>query len=309
MIRIFLIAQAIAFILSLSACHQATDFSSSLNQLQFKLVHIKHGQIEYYEIGQGSPIILISGYAVDVSGWNRAFLTNLAKNHRVIVFNNRYVGRSFVKSTQYNTVELAEDTYQLMQQLHLKKPAIIGISMGGMIAQQLAVRHPQQLGQVVLINTAIAGKQSVWPSAEIKQKMFELPGTKLARFISAMQLFFPSSSRVEMSYVLVTDRFLPVDYKEIDSKTIMPIQQQLLLNWGEDNQTAAKMRHLKVPVLILNGEADIVIPPVNSMILAHQIPKSRLIRWKEGGHGMIYQYPEPIAQVITQFIANTQQDF
>ena len=294
--------------LLLSGCgtYQQTSRSLPLNQLRALHPHyapIKYGQIEYYQFGKGSPLLLLPGYATDVSSWNRDFLATLAQHHRIIALNNRNVGRSYIQSNRYETQDLAKDTYQLIQALHLKKPAVLGISMGGMIAQQLAVLYPHQISALILINTAIAGDHSIHPSPTIQQKMLNMPTNKLGRYVTAIQLFFPPAWRMQMAYTLAADRFKPANYKEVDPVRIMPQQQHLLLNWVNDNATARKLKQLRMPVLILNGGADMVLPSANSTILARTIPHAKLIRFKEGGHAMIYQYPTQIADLINHFIA------
>jgi pimeloyl-ACP methyl ester carboxylesterase len=294
-------------VLILSACsqrHQATaSFSAKdLKALPSHYAEVKNGRIEYYRFGSGSPIILINGYMTDVSGWNQEFLTALARQHDVIVLNNRNVGRSIIQSPHYESKDLANDTYQLIQELGLKKPAVLGISMGGMIAQQLAVLHTDKIGPLILINTAIAGKSAIHPSPTVEEQMMEIPKNKLSRYVTAVQLFFPAAWKMQMAYTLATDRFQPLNYKEIEPATIISKQRELVLRWINDDATEKKISRLTMPVLILNGEADIVIPPMNSVVLANAIPHARLIRWKQGGHAMIYQYPEQIASRVTDFI-------
>ncbi len=128
--------------------HLATE---KFNQLAPHYASIQQGKIEYYELGHGTPIVLIPGYATDVTSWNKVFVATLASHHRVIILNNRNVGGSHLPSSHYGSQDLANDTDQLIHQLHLKKPAVIGISMGGMIAQQLAIMHPNSVGQLILI--------------------------------------------------------------------------------------------------------------------------------------------------------------
>lgn len=269
-----------------------------------QLVSVKQGQIEYAQLGQGkgSPVVLITGYAMDLSSWNRSFLEVLAREHQVIVFNNRNLGQSLIHSERYDSRALAEDSYQLIQKLHLKKPAVVGISMGGMIAQQLAALHSKQLGSLILINTAIAGKQAVHPLPATEEKMLNMPKSQLGRYFLAVNEFFPSSWSWRMRVSLIKDRFLPGTYSEADPVPVMAAQRQLIKDWLADEVTAKKMAHLRLPVLLLNGSADTVIPPVNSTILAHTLPHATLLRWKEGGHAMIYQYPEALAQSVNDFI-------
>jgi len=264
---------------------------------------IKYGQIEYYRTGHGSPIILIPGYATDVSSWNREFIAQLAMQHQVIILNNRGVGGSVVSSNSYSPQDLANDTYQLIQKLKLKQPAVIGISMGGMIAQQLAVLHQDTLGALILINTSIAGKKAVHPSPDIENKLLHLSKHQLGFYFSAIELFFPPQARTSMAYSLIADRFYPKNLTKINAGAIMPKQQSLIRDWFNDNETANKLTQLHLPVLILNGKADSVIPPINSIILANTIPHSQLVQWKNGGHAMIYQYPYEMGDLINHFIS------
>ncbi len=277
--------------------------TNNLNKLTPHYVSSQQGQIEYYCAGNGTPIILIAGYATDVSSWNREFLATLAAHHQIIVPNNRDVGGSKTSSTQYQAADLANDMYDLIQKLKLKKPAVIGISMGGMIAQELAVLHPETLGHLILINTSIAGDQAIPPTPKVKEKLLNLSQHKVGFYLTAIDLFFPPKWKMKMAYSLVVDRFQPQNFTEINLGLVMSKQQQLILNWLHDNETAKKIDKITIPVLVLNGESDVVIPPINSHILASRIPHAQLIRWKEGGHAMIYQYPEAIGNEINNFIS------
>lgn len=299
------------FSIGLSGCVTHRQLSSPAPVVNPKqaLPHyaaIDHGHLEYYAVGKGSPIVLITGYVMDVTSWNESFLTALAKKHQLIIFNNRNVGGSLVQADHYDSRDLAKDTHQLIQALHLHKPAILGISMGGMIAQQFAVLYPDETGQLILINTAIAGRQSVHPNASTEKQMLNMPTDQLGRYNMAIHLFFPGEGRTQMALALAVDRFQPKKYTEIHPEAVMSQQKDLILKWVNDDATAKKLAHLNVPVLILNGTADEVIPPVNSTILAHTLPHTKLIRWPNGGHAMIFQYPDGLANAINDFIAETR---
>src|SRR5579871_2255142 len=158
----------------ISACTPHRQYEN-LKQVSPQYVTIQNGHLEYYRFGNGSPIVLITGYVTDITSWDRQFLATLAAQHQLIVFNNRNVGGSYVQSNHYASRDLANDTYQLIEKLHLKKPAVLGISMGGMIAQQLAIMYPDKLGQLILINTAIAGTQSIRPNPDTEKIMLNMP--------------------------------------------------------------------------------------------------------------------------------------
>lgn len=287
------------------SAYQKTDVN--FRALSPRYVTIKQGQIEYYSFGRGSPIVMIPGYATDVTSWNRHLLAVLAQKHQVILLNNRNVAGSHIHSNSYRAEDLANDTYRLIKTLGLKKPAVVGISMGGMIAQQLAVLHQDSLGQLILINTSIAGSKAVHPDPKTEAKLVALPKNKLGFYAAAVELFFPPAWKPQMAYSLAADRFQPKYYTEIDAGAVMPQQRRLVMAWLNNDAAAIKIDKLHLPVLILNGEADVVIPPKNSVILANSIPHAKLVRWKDGGHAMIYQYPDEIGNAINNFIADHPQ--
>ncbi len=260
------------------------------------------GRIEYYALGKGSPIVLISGYAASASAWNRRFLSVLLKNHEVILFDNRNVGGSYNSSRLYTTAALAEDTDALIQALHLDHPAVVGISMGGMIAQQLAVSYPQDVSHLILINTAIAGSQSVKPSLQVQDWIEHTPQGKIKRFFIALRLMAPPSWWLEVMHQIRTDRFADNGKTLGVSPKTLQQQRQLVFDWAANNTAAAAIAKLNVPTLILNGGEDALIPPINSVILAKTIPHAQFERWADGGHLMPYQFPEPIAEAIVGFV-------
>ena len=285
------------FSLALVACAK-TPFSD----LKPQSTQITNGHLEYYAFGHGSPVVLIEGYATDVTSWDKRFLLALAADHRVIVFNNRGVGGSWVNSESYTPHDLAADTHELIEGLHLQAPAVIGISMGGMIAEELAILYPQSVGKLILINTAVPGAASIRPSEEVEEHLLDMPTSHWGRYTLALHYFFPKDARRKMAYDLAVDRFQPDIYEEIDIAKVIPLQKEFLRAWLRDETSAAQLSQLKMPVLILNGLADEVLPPENSVILQHHIPHAQLVRWQNGGHAMIYQFPDSLAAAINQFL-------
>ena len=266
-----------------------------------RYVPVAHGYIEYYEVGAGSPIVLIPGFATDVSSWSKTFIMALARHHRLILINNRNIGGSRVQSSSYTSQDLAYDLSQLIHMLHLKKPMILGISMGGMIAQQLAVLYPDQVGHLVLINTAVPGHYSVHPKPAIEKRMLDLPQHILGFYVAALNTFFPPPWKSKMAYRLVVDRFQPPRQKMTTLHDMMTMQRPLVLHWLQEDRAWDKIARLTMPTLIINGKADIVIPPLNSVILSERIPHAKLLQWEDGGHAILFQYPEEIAAEIHVF--------
>lgn len=273
-----------------------------LKLLQPEYATVKHGKIEYYHFGEGSPIVLISGYASNIAGWNKEFVENLANEHEVILFDNRSIGGSTCNSKEYSTQALAEDTHDLVLKLHLHHPTILGISMGGMIAQQYALSYPHDIGHLVLINTVIAGEHSIPPSSFAAEAILHTPQNVLKRYMTGIRLLAPPKWWAHMTYSLARDHF-PIDKLSLTvPESTLNKQRHLILGWSKDNVAASEISSIQTPTLVLNGGSDSLIPPGNSEILALTIPHSTLLRWQEGGHAMIYQYPNQIALAINDFL-------
>jgi pimeloyl-ACP methyl ester carboxylesterase len=88
---------------------------------------------------------------------------------------------------------------------------------------------------------------------------------------------------------------------------VLDNQLKLVFAWHQDILTGKLIKNIAIATLILNGEADIIVPPVNSIILASTIRHAELMRWKQGGHAMEFQYPVEMANAINQFLANEGQ--
>ncbi len=266
------------------------------------VIEVPNGKIEYYRLGHGTPLILIAGYFANVKSWNKSFLNALAREHDVIVFDNRNVGGSFNSSKKYTSQALAEDTYRLTQALHLSHVDVLGISMGGMIAQQFAINYPKTVDHLILVNTFIAGIPPTLPDQQIKDDLYNPPKNKLKQYLMVLRVLFPPEARFKMFFSFLHDRFNP-SYKETPfSPVVMKQQQALVFGWIKNKDALQKIRQLKIPVLILSGGSDYVIPYQNTDLLHKEIPHSKLVRWEDGGHAMMFQYPEPIAKVINDWL-------
>lgn len=294
--RLYLIFSIVLIGLTFSSDAQASE------RLIPSYLPVKHGEIEYYRFGEGDPIVLINGYGNNVSSWNRHFLNELSRQHEVIIFNNRNVGGSVIRSASYTSLDLANDTWQLIEGLHLQQPTILGFSMGGMIAQQVTILHPKEIKNLILLNTAMAGSQAVAPDNVIQDTMFNPPANALKRDTAIIKILSPRGWRLHTALSLEFDKFKPDQIEPLPSKAILNKQRQLIVDWSNNNDAAKQIARLDLPVLILNGGSDQILPPKNSDVLFHNIHTAKLVRWQDGGHSMIFQHPREIAYVINDFL-------
>lgn len=258
------------------------------------------GTIAYYRFGHGSPVVLITGYRASISEWNTYFLGALARNHEVVVFENRGIGRSVSGTEEYRIKDMADDTAWLISSLKLQNTTVAGWSMGGAVAQRLAIDHPQLVTRLVLISTLPAGKTATPPAPDV---MRILSGDSPGHFAKVMELLFPVSSSSRAKQCFLKDMFLPVDYvPPAISATVTHAQKKIMEEWEQDNQAFRALRTLPMPVQVLTGNEDAVISAANSVILGSVLPHTTVTEIDRAGHAMMYQYPRQLAKHIEEFI-------
>ncbi|RFU48285.1 alpha/beta fold hydrolase [Paraburkholderia sp. DHOC27] len=268
-----------------------------------QVLRTPHGSIGYYRFGQGSPIVMITGYRATIANWNAYFLGALAKHHEVIVFDNRGIGKSSAVNADYRIKDLAGDSATLISALKLKDPTVVGWSMGGMIAQQLALDHPSLVGRLVLMSTMPPGPRAVAVPHDVENI---LSGGSGATFARVMDVLFPANVEQEANACFRQDMFIPAGYSVPSIPAdVTTAQQKLMQRWKLDDHAYARLSKLTVPTLALVGTDDEVLQPDNTVVLSHVVPQATLVEVKDAGHAMMYQYPRQLAARIDTFIEGT----
>lgn len=259
---------------------------------------ITHGNLKvYYEFhGQGDALILIRGLGSNADHWYPQ-LPDLSGHFRVITFDNRGIARSSDPGGAFTIKDMAEDTIGLMDALGIKQAHVLGVSMGGMIAQEMAIAHPQRVRSLILVVTHCGGKHQVMADDSVRRKLQRMvgEGTLEAR-TDAIDAFFAYQTIEERPQVVQT--FANVSMQHPAGPRIL--QRQLEAVAGHD--TYDRLERIKAPALVLAGEQDALIPPENADILADRIPnaKSRVV--PGGGHQILVEQPQLCNQVIVAFL-------
>lgn len=282
---------------------QITTLEQSAQELEHKLVQTPYGQIEYYQLGKGSPVFLFSGYLTDVSSWDKGFVARLALHHTVYLVHYRNVGRSMVIADDAQTLkDYATDIYHMCKRLNIKQATLIGHSMGGIVAQQIAKDYPDIVARMVLINTMPPGDEGELPPKDILQQALDIPESLLPRFNKSLKLFFPPQDKAAMLGRLVNSRFLPPDLEQIKFAQNKKVQQTVMFTWTSDKTDPTPFLKVKIPTLILVADMDIVILPKNSNVIARIYENHKMKTYKDAGHLMVFQFPYQIADDINEFI-------
>ena len=269
------------------------------------------GSIELYyeEHGSGDPLVLIMGLAADSMAWLFQ-IPDFSKGYRTIVFDNRGVGRSSKPPGPYSIHQMADDTAGLLDVLGIARTHVVGVSMGGMIAQELALRHPQRVRGLVLACTYPE------PDADVeRQRQFST--TELGGTITAGgEVQIDVSALDPMRFF---QQLLPLAFSEQFIANELPKLIELFsgaLQYGFSleailGQVAAvmshkatdRLHHITSPTLVITGDADRLVSPANSDILAKHIPGARLVKVSGGSHGFNFETPEVFNREVLSFLA------
>jgi pimeloyl-ACP methyl ester carboxylesterase len=253
----------------------------------------------YYEThGAGHPLVLIRGFGSNADHWY-CQIPVFSTGYRVVVFDNRGIGRSDRPAGPYTIPAMADDTAGLMDALGIERAHVLGISMGGMIAQELALRNPERVDRLVLGCTRCGGERAVPAAAEVMQAFAEYAavGTEQAAR-EVMKCLFAEKTIAEAPDVVQLYREVTAKYPP--APEVLALQRDAVL--GHD--TWARLPQIQAPTLVLTGKEDVLVPPENSKILADRIPNARLQVIEGGGHQFLVERPDEFNRAVLDFLAD-----
>ncbi|MCF8567655.1 alpha/beta hydrolase [Alicyclobacillus tolerans] len=262
-------------------------------------VRVRDIEMYYEEGGTGPALLLIMGLSGNLDWWGQPFLSDLEQHFRVIRFDNRGAGRTDRPAVPYSISGFADDTVGLMDALSLEKAHVMGVSMGGMIAQELAVNEPQRVDKLVLGCTNCGPSHSVMAGPEVQAMLVQRPSSLDEVKANTLRLLFPED------FITANGAAMEANWREITKAPIdnESFQRQVmaLLQWNSYD----RLPEIKAPALILHGTADILVPPQNAEVLAERIPNAKLRLYEGVGHGLNAQVPHEVARDV---IAHLQSD-
>ena len=252
--------------------------------------------MHYDTQGQGEPLLLIMGYRGSSFMWGEELLALLACHFQVISFDNRGTGLSDKPETLYTIPMMADDAAGLLRHLGVHRAHVFGVSMGGMIAQELALRHPQMVRRLILGCTSCGGPHAVIAPLEVLAKLLPPPD-------------LPREEAIRRQWtVMFSARFLETQQAFLDRLT------QRALLYHAPPQTS--LRHLMAvqrfntygrlglvtaPTLIMTGAEDLIVPPANSLLLAARIPRAHVSILDDTGHGFFWEASHEVVTMLCQF--------
>jgi len=253
----------------------------------------------YYEVhGKGEPLVLIMGYRASNVGW---FLIQdkLAREHRVIIFDNRGTGRSDKPEIPYTTKMMAADVVGLLDVLGIGAANVFGHSMGGAIAQEFALNYPDRLNNLILGGTSCGGSKGVLPTTEAMAFLLdpELAKMSAADRIRAMVPWLWNKEFADNNPAAI-ERYIALA-SEYPTPPHASVSQQ---NAMMTHDTYDRLPDIKAPTLVIAGSKDRSVPSENSKLLASRIPNAEVAIIENAGHEYFDDSADKASKIILDFL-------
>jgi 3-oxoadipate enol-lactonase len=258
-------------------------------------VDVAGRELHFERAGSGEPLLLIQGMSGTHLSWGAPFKGALEESFDVIAFDNRGIGLSAPVDGPFTIEEMAADTAGLLDELALESAHVVGISMGGMIAQELALAHPQRLRSLTLGCTYCGGPGSqLMPEENLKKLVAGMSSGDRDKAIRA-------GYEVNLSPAFRADEGKYAAFHEMATtvpaaKATIELQAQAI--FGHD--TSGRLGEISLPTLIVHGTVDGVLPFPNGELIASLMPKARLEILEEVGHMFWWEHSQRSAELIRE---------
>ncbi len=250
--------------------------------------------IHYQVEGEGEPILLIRGYGSHLGWWHPDFIAALRTHFSLILYDHRGTGKSRHAGGEYSIPVLAGDAFKVLDELGEEKAIVFGHSMGGMVAMEMALDHPERVKGLILGATHCGGAEMVPPSEEVMAVLLSRAEAAGTGGINEEWLRLAFTPEFVRSNPRAVEAYLARAVSSPTPPEIMRLQAEAISSfsvWG-------RLPHIKVPTWILQGKEDAVVPRENTEILAERIPGARVTYLSGLGHDFPAQEPVYSAGVI-----------
>ena len=261
-------------------------------------IQVESAQIGYHRIGNGRPLLVLNGFAATSADWDPSFIHRLASSNELILLDHRGIGSSTDDGKPFDIAQLADDAAHVIGALGFEQISVLGWSMGGFIAQTLAVQHPDRIKKLVLLSTDPGGTDADLASTAVWSQLIDTSGTLHEQARRLLSLLFPSD--VAESFYREFGDIVAAARARL-SHELIKRQAAAIDTWHRNGMGG--LRQISAPALIATGTEDIVIPASNGLKLVNAIPSAWLAQFPGGGHAFMAQYPRPLADLINGFLA------
>jgi 3-oxoadipate enol-lactonase len=261
-------------------------------------VAVAGSELHYERRGQGAPLLLIQGMGANAAHWGEPFLAELERDFELILYDHRGIGRSapLAGSAGVTVAGLADDALALLDALEIAQAHVLGFSMGGMVAQELALAAPGRVVSLILGATSCGGTQARATAPEVVQRL------------TTVALSRDKELMLRTGFELVVSRghaAAPAHFARFAAAAAQfPAGVPVLLAQkaaADRHDAYARLRGLRVPALVIHGTADQLLAPINGDLVASLIPGARLELLEGVGHLFFWEQPQRSAELVRGF--------
>jgi 3-oxoadipate enol-lactonase len=262
--------------------------------------HAPVGEVElsYERTGSGPPLLAIMGMSGSGLSWGEPFLGSLRESFEVIAYDHRGIGESSRMEGPFTIPDLARDATGLLDALELDSVHVLGISMGGMVAQELALAHPERIRTLALGCTYCGGPGSSLASPAIAQRLVESlrGGDPAVALRTGWEICISPRFRDDPE---LYDAYVARALRRPVARAVILAQMQAIAT----HDTSARLPELEPATLIVHGSADDLIPAQNAHVIAGHMPRARLEILDGAGHLFFWEEPQRSAELLRDHAA------
>jgi pimeloyl-ACP methyl ester carboxylesterase len=253
--------------------------------------------VAYRVMGEGRPLLMIIGLGSSQDLWEPSFVRKLSRDFKVVTFDNRGMGDTPPGTEEFTIERFARDTAGLMDAMGIERAHLLGYSMGGYVAQELALQDPDRIDRLVLLDTEPGSSNGTCIARDVLNHLADMSGTPDDRSRRLNNFLYPQDWLERHGKEL--KEVFAIHYEHPPDGVAVLKQAAAMCEW---KGAYDRLPLLRLPALVIAGGADEVIPPQKSREMAELIAGARFVKVEGGGHGLIFQFPTQLARMIRDFL-------
>lgn len=225
-------------------------------------------------------------------------IDGISKHFKTIIFDNRGVGRSDSLNGDLSVEIMANDTLGLLDALHINQTHILGHSLGGMVAQEIALNSPHRIKKFILYGTSCGGSKATLPSMQTQSILNRLATKGHTKLLVKKTLPYIFNQK----FIDENPEFIEKKIEDILKIPTSPSTFQAQMGSWMRYSSCRRLKVLDIPTLIIHGEKDLIVPPGNAKLLAEKIPNAEVIYFDSGSHMIHTEEPDKFNEILLKFL-------